>query len=163
MEVNGTAAYEVTGRSGDQEGSLSVENWLVPLIFAIITFVGVTGNAIVCYVILRHAQMRTPTNYYIMNLAITDLAFLLCCAPFTASIYATHHWLFGRALCKLFHYIIQVSLCVHTHTHTHTHTCNPSQPRTCIQSVYYMQLGTEHYDVKHAIGDALCMSMTVHW
>ena len=53
----------------------------------------------------------------------------------------------------------------HTHTHTHTHTCNPSQPWTVCHtvSVYYMQSGTEHYDVQHAIGDALCISMTVHW
>ena len=66
-------------------------------------------------------------------------------------------------------------ICMHTHTHTHrqtnihTHTHTlvipPNRGRydtQCIQSVYYMQSGTEHYDVQHAIGDALCMSMTVH-
>ena len=58
----------------------------------------------------------------------------------------------------------------HKWTHTHTHTFvlvippNRGQYDTqCIQSVYYMHSGTEHYDVQHAIGDALCMSMTVHW
>ena len=120
MEINGTEAYEVTGSFGGQGSGPSVENWLVPLIFVVITVIGVTGNAIVCYVILRHAQMRPPTNYYIMNLAITDLAFLLCCAPFTASIYATKHWLFGKALCKIFNYIIQVRvLFLHRYKQAH--------------------------------------------
>ena len=50
-------------------------------------------------------------------------------------------------------------------TMTHILVFPPNRGRydtQCIQSVYYMQLGTEHYDVQHAIGDALCMSMTVH-
>lgn len=102
----------ISGTAGpdDDDGpqTVTLTSWLVPLIFGIITVVGVSGNAIVCYVISRHVQMRTATNYYIMNLAITDIAFLVCCAPFTAAVYATNNWIFGRFICKFVMYMMQV-------------------------------------------------------
>ncbi|XP_030845804.1 G-protein coupled receptor 54-like [Strongylocentrotus purpuratus] len=92
--------------SGNQ---LSVENWLVPAIFFLITLIGVVGNFLVIYVIIRHGQMKTVTNYYIVNLAITDVSFLLCCAPFTAIVYAIPTWIFGRFMCKFVFFMMQVT------------------------------------------------------
>ncbi|XP_072179664.1 G-protein coupled receptor 54-like [Diadema setosum] len=99
-----TTAYEEVGGQ-----PITLVNWLVPLIFGFITVIGVLGNALVCYVILRHLQMRTATNYFIMNLAITDIAFLVCCAPFTASVFALNHWIFGQFLCKFVFYMMHVT------------------------------------------------------
>ena len=95
--------YEL--RASDQ-----VYSWLVPAIFGIITLVGLAGNSVVIYTIYCHSKNRTVTSYYILNLALTDIAFLLCCAPFTASAYATPAWLFGRFMCKFVFYMMQVSL-----------------------------------------------------
>lgn len=39
--------------------------WLVPLFFALIMLVGLVGNSLVIYVITKHKQMRTATNFYI--------------------------------------------------------------------------------------------------
>lgn len=39
--------------------------WLVPLFFALIMLVGLIGNSLVIYVISKHRQMRTATNFYI--------------------------------------------------------------------------------------------------
>ncbi|XP_036624008.1 neuromedin-U receptor 1 [Trichosurus vulpecula] len=47
------------------------------LIFA----VGATGNALTCLVILRQQAMRTPTNYYLFSLAVSDLLVLLLGMP----------------------------------------------------------------------------------
>lgn len=47
------------------------------LIFA----VGAAGNALTCLVILRHRAMRTPTNYYLFSLAVSDLLVLLLGLP----------------------------------------------------------------------------------
>uniref|UniRef100_A0A452FND7 Neuromedin U receptor 1 n=1 Tax=Capra hircus TaxID=9925 RepID=A0A452FND7_CAPHI len=47
------------------------------LIFA----VGAVGNALTCTVILRHRAMRTPTNYYLFSLAVSDLLVLLVGLP----------------------------------------------------------------------------------
>ena len=75
---------------------------------AVITLIGLVGNSIVVTVICCQGQLKTVTNYYIVNLAITDLAFLVACAPFTASLYATRDWIFGRFLCKFVFFLQQV-------------------------------------------------------
>ena len=83
--------------------------WLIPVIFGLITVCGVVGNSLVIYVIVRHGHMKTVTNYYIVNLAVTDISFLLCCAPFTATLFVSPNWLFGRFMCKFVFYMMQVN------------------------------------------------------
>lgn len=42
-----------------------VDAWLVPLFFGMLMLLGLTGNLLVIFVICRHKQMRTVTNFYI--------------------------------------------------------------------------------------------------
>ncbi|XP_046507371.1 kiSS-1 receptor-like, partial [Equus quagga] len=85
-----------------------VDAWLVPLFFAVLMLLGLTGNSLVLFVICRHKQMRTVTNFYIANLAATDVTFLLCCVPFTALLYPLPSWVLGDFMCKFVNYIQQV-------------------------------------------------------
>ncbi|XP_010842949.1 PREDICTED: kiSS-1 receptor [Bison bison bison] len=87
-----------------------VDAWLVPLFFGALMLLGLTGNSLVIFVICRHKQMRTVTNFYIANLAATDLTFLLCCVPFTALLYPLPAWVLGDFMCKFLNYIQQVSV-----------------------------------------------------
>ncbi|XP_071803687.1 G-protein coupled receptor 54-like [Asterias amurensis] len=103
-----TAIPNVTEASMD-DGGASVYTKLVPALIGIITLVGLVGNSIVVYVIVCQGHLKTVTNYYIVNLAITDIFFLVFCAPFTASIYATPSWLFGRFMCKFVFYMMQAT------------------------------------------------------
>ncbi|MGH0172976.1 UNVERIFIED_CONTAM: hypothetical protein FKN15_064207 [Acipenser sinensis] len=84
--------------------------WLVPLFFALIMLVGLVGNSLVIYVITKHKQMRTATNFYIGNLATTDILFLVCCVPFTATLYPLPSWIFGEFMCKFVNYLQQVTV-----------------------------------------------------
>uniref|UniRef100_A0A8D3A885 G-protein coupled receptors family 1 profile domain-containing protein n=1 Tax=Scophthalmus maximus TaxID=52904 RepID=A0A8D3A885_SCOMX len=43
--------------------------------------VGVLGNSLTCAVILRYRVMQTPTNYYLLSLAVSDLLVLLLGMP----------------------------------------------------------------------------------
>ncbi|XP_008593266.1 PREDICTED: kiSS-1 receptor, partial [Galeopterus variegatus] len=86
----------------------TVDAWLVPLFFAALMLLGLAGNSLVIYVICRHKQMRTVTNFYIANLAATDVTFLLCCVPFTALLYPLPSWVLGDFMCKFVNYIQQV-------------------------------------------------------
>ncbi|XP_027625362.1 LOW QUALITY PROTEIN: kiSS-1 receptor [Tupaia chinensis] len=81
-----------------------------PLLSAALLLVGLAGNSLVLYVICRHKQMRTVTNFYIANLAATDVTFLLCCVPFTALLYPLPAWVLGDFMCKFVNYIQQVSV-----------------------------------------------------
>ncbi|XP_022610738.1 neuromedin-U receptor 1-like [Seriola dumerili] len=46
-----------------------------------IFMVGVLGNFLTCAVILRYRVMQTPTNYYLLSLAVSDLLVLLLGMP----------------------------------------------------------------------------------
>ncbi|XP_071506735.1 G-protein coupled receptor 54-like [Diadema antillarum] len=62
-----------------------VSQVLVPLIMAIITVIGISGNSIVLYIIIRHREMQNITNFFIANLAVTDIALLTMCTIPTAA------------------------------------------------------------------------------
>jgi len=42
-----------------------VDAWLVPVFFTLIMFVGLVGNFLVIYVVVKNQQMKTVTNLYI--------------------------------------------------------------------------------------------------
>ncbi|KAJ8405383.1 hypothetical protein AAFF_G00318560 [Aldrovandia affinis] len=73
---------------------------VIPSIYALVCCVGLTGNAMVIYVILKYAKMKTATNIYILNLAIADELFMLS-VPFLATSAAVRHWPFGSLMCRL--------------------------------------------------------------
>ncbi|XP_039606540.1 G-protein coupled receptor 54-like [Polypterus senegalus] len=93
----------------EQSPPLLVDAWLVPLFFALIMLIGLVGNSLVIYVITKHKQMRTVTNFYIANLATTDIIFLVCCVPFTATLYPLPSWIFGDFMCRFVSYLQQVT------------------------------------------------------
>ncbi|XP_064647301.1 G-protein coupled receptor 54-like [Lineus longissimus] len=85
------------------------ETVLVPVIWGILILIGGIGNGLVIYVIVFHGERRV-THCYIVNLAITDLAFLFFCVPFTMTFYALPQWIFGNIMCKFVMYIIYVTM-----------------------------------------------------
>ncbi|XP_061477848.1 G-protein coupled receptor 54-like isoform X2 [Rhineura floridana] len=98
--------------SGEEETSppFLTDAWLVPVFYALIMLLGLVGNSLVIYVISKHRQMRTATNFYIANLATTDIIFLVCCVPFTATLYPLPSWVFGDFMCKFVNYLQQVTV-----------------------------------------------------
>ena len=93
---------------------------VVPLVFGIITFTGIVGNILVIHVIRSRRKMRTVTNLLLLNLAVADLSFVMICPPFTAYQMATSSWpfpgLFGDIICKLMHYLLNVTVYVTIYT-----------------------------------------------
>ncbi|XP_056149809.1 neuromedin-U receptor 1 [Lampris incognitus] len=54
---------------------------LVCVTYLAILLVGALGNALTCAIIVRFKAMRTPTNYYLFSLAVSDLLVLLLGMP----------------------------------------------------------------------------------
>lgn len=73
---------------------------VISFMYFVVCVVGLGGNALVIYVILRYAKMKTVTNIYILNLAMADVMFMLS-LPFIAIQLALVHWPFGWALCRV--------------------------------------------------------------
>ncbi|XP_072319547.1 neuromedin-K receptor-like [Eucyclogobius newberryi] len=76
--------------------------------YSTVLIVAVFGNVIVIWIILAHRRMRTVTNYFLLNLAFSDVSM----AAFNTLInfvYAAHgDWYFGEVYCK-FHNFFPVA------------------------------------------------------
>lgn len=65
-----------------------------------IFLVGVLGNSLTCAVILRYRVMQTPTNYYLLSLAVSDLLVLLLGMPLELyEMWRNYPFLFGEGGC----------------------------------------------------------------
>ncbi|XP_063066662.1 neuropeptide FF receptor 2-like [Engraulis encrasicolus] len=59
------------------------------------------GNGTVCFIIVRSKNMRTVTNLFILNLAISDLLVGIFCMPTTLVDNIITGWPFGSLVCKM--------------------------------------------------------------
>ncbi|XP_013402806.1 RYamide receptor-like [Lingula anatina] len=84
---------------------------LLIILYGLITLFGVGGNLTVCYIVVSNKRMRTVTNYFIVNLAISDIIMALLCIPmtFVASV-LLQSWPFGDDLCRFVTYIQTVAV-----------------------------------------------------
>ncbi|KAM6951001.1 somatostatin receptor type 2 [Aplochiton taeniatus] len=93
-EGNGTA----TGPA--HEAFDQTSQVVITFIYFAVCAVGLCGNALVIYVILCYAKMKTVTNIYILNLAVADVLCMMS-LPFIAMQLALVHWPFGAVLCRV--------------------------------------------------------------
>lgn len=77
------------------------------VLYALVCIVGLLGNTLVIYVVIRFSKMQTVTNMYIVNLAIADECFLIG-IPFLIVTMYKQQWIFGNAMCKV--YMISTSI-----------------------------------------------------
>lgn len=69
--------------------------------YSLIILLGLLGNALVIYMIVRYRNMRTVTNFFIANLALADLLVNTFCLPFTLVYTLLEEWTFGAVLCHM--------------------------------------------------------------
>uniref|UniRef100_A0A3B3Z960 G-protein coupled receptors family 1 profile domain-containing protein n=1 Tax=Periophthalmus magnuspinnatus TaxID=409849 RepID=A0A3B3Z960_9GOBI len=72
----------------------SVTTYATAVVFIIIFIVGLLGNTLVIYVVVRYAKMKTVTNLYILNLALG--------IPFLCTQNVLFYWPYGEFLCKTY-------------------------------------------------------------
>lgn len=73
---------------------------LVPIVYGCNFVIGIVGNSMVVAVIYCYMKLKTVANIFVLNLAISDLTFLIT-LPMWATFTATgYHWPFGGFLCK---------------------------------------------------------------
>jgi neuropeptide Y receptor len=71
------------------------------ILYATIFILGVFGNVLVCYVVGRNRAMQTVTNFFITNLALSDILLCTLAVPFTPLYTFMGQWIFGSVLCRL--------------------------------------------------------------
>lgn len=84
------------GMSGNHEFIFT----LVPIVYGCNFVIGIVGNSMVVAVIYCYMKLKTVANIFVLNLAVSDLTFLIT-LPMWATFTATgYHWPFGGFLCK---------------------------------------------------------------
>ncbi|XP_048379520.1 C-C chemokine receptor type 3-like [Stegostoma tigrinum] len=72
---------------------------LMPSFYMIVLILSLIGNGLVLLVLVKYEYLKSITNIFILNLAISDLLSAIC-LPF----WVVHHlkgWIFGVVMCKL--------------------------------------------------------------
>ncbi|XP_061595110.1 alpha-1A adrenergic receptor-like [Cololabis saira] len=65
-----------------------------------ITF-AIVGNILVILSVVCNRQLRTATNYFVINLAIADLLLSTTVLPVSATLEVLGYWVFGRIFCDI--------------------------------------------------------------
>lgn len=79
--------------------------------YSMISVVSIGGNIIVCYIVLAYQRMRTVTNYFIVNLACSDMMMAVLCVPFTfIANTLMQYWPFPRFMCPIVTYLQVVAV-----------------------------------------------------
>lgn len=87
----------VSAQSVPFQGSSTLMTAVISLT---VFLVGLTGNTLAIYVVLRYAKMKTVTNIYILNLAVADELYIIG-LPFLTTQNVLSYWPFGSFLCRV--------------------------------------------------------------
>lgn len=113
--LNTTPVNNETATAYDSRWSFEF-SVILATVLSISAFCTVMGNSMVLMVIIRHRGMRTRTNLFLVNLAVTDLLVGLFVMPFSITTLLKNRWIFGDTLCDLNGWMN--SFCLITSFHT---------------------------------------------
>lgn len=76
----------------------------IPL-YATILLLAVIGNGLVILTLVQNRRMRTITNVFLLNLAVSDILLGVLCMPFTLIGSLLRDFVFGEIMCKFLPYL----------------------------------------------------------
>ncbi|XP_060104884.1 C-C chemokine receptor type 1-like [Heteronotia binoei] len=83
----------------DDPNSQEFNSHVVPTLYSLVFTFGLLGNALVVLILILFKKLKSMTDIYLLNLAISDLLFIVS-LPFWA--YAVgNEWVFGNTMCKI--------------------------------------------------------------
>lgn len=69
--------------------------------YGLIILLALIGNIVVILVVARNKRMHTPTNYFIVNLAVSDILVTSMCTWVHLVHDVTEGWVLGAFFCKI--------------------------------------------------------------
>lgn len=109
---NGTAAAVAEAAAGGCWSGINFEMAFRILLYAIIFVCAVVGNSLVILTLVQRRRMRTVTNVFLLNLAVSDLLLGVFCMPTTLVGSILRNFVLGAAMCKIIPYLQAVSVSV---------------------------------------------------
>ncbi|XP_061454908.1 opsin-5-like [Rhineura floridana] len=75
---------------------------IVGIFYIIFGICSIFGNSILLYVSFKKKNMLKPVEYFMINLAISDLCMTLTLYPLAVMSSLSHRWLFGQQVCLFY-------------------------------------------------------------
>lgn len=95
-----------TSTNYENSGTIDGIAFLQLFVLFLTLAVGFLGNALVVGVVIFHRQMRTRTNIFLTQLAVTGMGVCIFCIPFMIVALIKQAWIFDEALCKFNGFIV---------------------------------------------------------
>ncbi|XP_053407643.1 G-protein coupled receptor 83-like [Mercenaria mercenaria] len=111
--INGSNGTDI-----DIEEKIIGRSLALVIAYGILAAVALFGNILVCHVIFSRKRMRTVTNIFIANLAVSDILLITLNVPFNIAKDLTKEWLFGDAMCRIMNMSLITSVYASTLTLT---------------------------------------------
>ena len=103
--VNGSDCYSQLNPTAEQIGKTFA--------YCLILVVSLLGNSFIAIIVYRTRTLRKPINFFIVNMAMSDLLCPIFYIPFTLAGIYVDSWLIsgplGEAVCKLYNFLSPVS------------------------------------------------------
>ena len=107
--MNGTQPWSCTSNP-------MAERIGITLAYCIIFIVSLAGNTVIGIIVYKTKTLRKPINFFIVNMAMSDLLYPIIWIPRGIQTFYIHSWLIGgplgQALCKLVSFLKDVSVLV---------------------------------------------------
>ncbi|XP_037809229.1 uncharacterized protein LOC119601998, partial [Lucilia sericata] len=102
-------------RQSTRSNAFEVPIWLI-LCYSVILLCAIVGNLLVISTLVQNRRMRTITNVFLLNLAISDILLGVLCMPVTLVGTLLRHFIFGEFFCKLIQFSQAASVAVSSWT-----------------------------------------------
>ncbi|ESO88934.1 hypothetical protein LOTGIDRAFT_93568, partial [Lottia gigantea] len=80
------------------------------VVYSLVFLSGFIGNLCTCVVIAKNNYMQTTTNYYLFNLAVSDLMLIIFgLPPELYSVWESYPWRFGEVFCIIRHTVMEMT------------------------------------------------------
>ncbi|XP_068154666.1 cholecystokinin receptor type A [Drosophila tropicalis] len=107
--------FAPTSSTSSSTSATEMPFWLIPS-YSVIFIFAVLGNVLVISTLVQNRRMRTITNVFLLNLAISDVLLGVFCMPVTLAGTLMRQFIFGEFLCKLFQFAQAASVAVSSWT-----------------------------------------------
>lgn len=105
-EMNNSSYSDLVDEMCEISEVVQFESFAIPAFFAVVITLSLAGNILVLVILALYENVRSLTNIFILNLAISDLVFTTG-LPFWA-FYHVHGWQFSELVCKIVSFVFYI-------------------------------------------------------
>ncbi|XP_076005417.1 chemokine XC receptor 1-like [Genypterus blacodes] len=106
-DYSGSTVYDYEDEVCKNDSISQVGAVFSVVLFSVVVILSLFGNVVVMVILAKYENLKSLTNAFILNLAVSDLIFTAG-LPFWAYYYYMHEWTLGEYACKIVNFVFHV-------------------------------------------------------